>query len=94
MQPVISSLLDTDLYKFSMWQAMLHRHPATQAQYRFVCRNTSAFALAELAPAVQAEIDQLCELSFQADELEYLGGLRYIKSDFVDFLRIFRFQRG
>ncbi|MDE2299769.1 MAG: nicotinate phosphoribosyltransferase, partial [Burkholderiales bacterium] len=27
------------------------------------------------------------------DELAYLGGLRYIKSDFVDFLRIFRFQR-
>ncbi|MBZ8141225.1 nicotinate phosphoribosyltransferase [Rubrivivax gelatinosus] len=94
MQPVISSLLDTDLYKFSMWQAMLHRHPATQAQYRFVCRNASAFELAELASAVQDEIDRLCELSFRADELEYLGGLRYIKSDFVDFLRIFRFQRA
>ena len=32
MQPVIRSLLDTDLYKFTMWQTMLHRHPATQAE--------------------------------------------------------------
>jgi hypothetical protein len=22
-----------------MWQALLHRCPATQAEYRFVCRN-------------------------------------------------------
>ena len=27
--PIITSLLDTDLYKFTMWQAMLHRHPQT-----------------------------------------------------------------
>ena len=33
--PVIESLLDTDLYKFTMWQAMLHRHPAAQVEYRF-----------------------------------------------------------
>ena len=37
MPPIISSLLDTDLYKFTMWQAMLHRHPQTQARYEFVC---------------------------------------------------------
>ena len=48
MQPVITSLLDTDLYKFTMWQAMLHRHPQTQAEYTFVCRNTPAYPLAEL----------------------------------------------
>ena len=90
---VIQSLLETDLYKFTMWQAMLHRHPQTQAEYTFVCRNASAFPLAELADEVGRELDWLCALRFQPDELVYLGGLRYIKSDFVDFLRIFQFQR-
>ncbi len=94
MEPVITSLLDTDLYKFTMWQTMLHRHPQTQAEYRFVCRNQPAYPLTRLLDEVNAELDALCALSFTEDELRYLGGLRYIKSDFVDFLRIFRFQRG
>jgi nicotinate phosphoribosyltransferase len=91
--PVIASLLDTDLYKFTMWQAMLHRHPQTHAEYRFVCRNRSAWPLAELREEVNRELDRLCALAFAADELAYLRGLRFIKPDFVDFLRIFRFQR-
>ena len=91
--PVISSLLETDLYKFTMWQAMLHRHPTAQAEYRFACRNTPQYPLAELVEDLGRELDHLCSLSLVRDELAYLRGLRFIKSDFVDFLRIFRFQR-
>lgn len=91
--PVITSLLDTDLYKFTMWQTLLHRHPQTQAEYRFVCRNQPGYPLAELKAEVERELEALCGLSFRADELAYVKGLRFIKSDFVDFLRIFRFQR-
>ena len=93
MPTLINSLLDTDLYKFTMWQTMLHRHPQVQAEYRFACRNASAFALAELLNEVNAQLDHLCTLAFSEDELAYLGSLRYLKTDFVDFLRIFRFQR-
>ena len=90
----ITSLLDTDLYKFTMWQAMLHRHPQTQAEYRFVCRNTPAFPLAELLAEVNARARRTCApVASGRDELAYLRGLRFIKRDFVDFLRIFRFQR-
>ncbi|MDR6214438.1 nicotinate phosphoribosyltransferase [Paracidovorax wautersii] len=94
MRPLITSLLDTDLYKFTMWQALLHRHPQTQAEYRFVCRNQPAYPLAELLPEVNAALDDLCRLRFTPGELDYLGGLRFIKSDFVDFLRLFQFQRA
>ncbi len=91
--PVIRSLLETDLYKFTMWQAMLHRHPQAQAEYRFACRNTPQYPLAELVSDLEREIDHLCSLTFQPDELEYLRGLRFMKPDFIDLLRIFRFQR-
>ena len=93
MTPILHSLLETDLYKFTMWQTMLHRHPQAQAEYRFVCRNAPAFPLSELLEQVNVQLDHLCALSFTEDELAYIGALRYIKNDFVDFLRIFRFQR-
>jgi nicotinate phosphoribosyltransferase len=93
MTPILHSLLETDLYKFTMWQTMLHRHPQAQAEYRFVCRNAPALPLAGLLAEVDEQLDHLCSLAFTEDELAYLGGLRYIKPDFVDFLRIFRFQR-
>lgn len=91
--PVVRSLLETDLYKFTMWQALLHRHPAAQAEYVFKCRNAPAYPLAELKDEVERELDHLCTLSFEEQDLDYLRGLRYIKSDFVDFLSVFRFQR-
>jgi nicotinate phosphoribosyltransferase len=91
--PVFSSLLETDTYKLSMWQALLHSHPANQAEYRFVCRNTPAYPLATLVDEVNHELDVLCGLRFTAGELDYLASLRYMKSDFIDFLRLFQFQR-
>jgi nicotinate phosphoribosyltransferase len=72
---------------------MLHSHPGAQTEYTFALRNDPAFPLTELLPELQRELDHLCQLSFADDELEYLRGLRFIKSDFVDFLTVFRFQR-
>ncbi|GGY84324.1 nicotinate phosphoribosyltransferase [Pseudoduganella plicata] len=91
--PVVRSLLETDLYKFSMWQALLHWHPGTQTEYEFRCRNKTAYPLAELKEEVERQLDHLCTMSFKEEELAYLRSLRYIKSDFVDFLTVFRFQR-
>ncbi|HEX8612097.1 MAG TPA: nicotinate phosphoribosyltransferase [Telluria sp.] len=93
MTPIVHSLLETDLYKFTMWQALLHRHPDAQAEYAFTCRNVPAYPLAELKADVERELDHLCSLSFKTEEVAYLRGLRFIKSDFADFLTVFRFQR-
>ena len=91
--PIVRSLLENDLYKFTMWQALLHSHPAAEAEYRFVCRNTPQFPLTQLIAALEEELQHLCSLSFTEAELGYLRGLRFIKPDFVDFLSLFRFQR-
>lgn len=92
-KPIVKSLLENDLYKFSMWQALLHSNPGARAEYQFTCRTVPEYPLAELADEVDREITHLCTLHFEQDELDYLSTLSYIKDDFVDFLSVFRFQR-
>ena len=86
---VIESLLDTDLYKFSMMQVVLHQYPAAEVEYRFKCR-TPGIDLASCIDDIRTELAALCSLRFRAGELDYLRGWRFIKSDFVDFLGLFR----
>ncbi|ASR43558.1 nicotinate phosphoribosyltransferase [Xanthomonas citri pv. mangiferaeindicae] len=90
--PIIQSLLDTDLYKFTMMQAVLHQHPGAHVEYRFKCR-TPGIDLARYLDQIEQEIDALCALRFTDDELAYVRGLRFIKPDFADFLGLFRLDR-
>lgn len=90
---VISSLLDTDLYKFSMMQVVLHQFPGAQAEYRFKCRSRGV----DLSPhleEIRDAVRHLCGLRFRREELDYLRGLRFLKSDYVDLLRLFRLDES
>ena len=93
--PIITSLLDNDLYKFTMLQAMLHQFPQTHGVYRFRCRNhkDTAYPLANIKKELEQQLDSLCELRFLPDELDYLRGLRFMRSDFVDYLELFKLKR-
>ncbi len=86
---IITSLLDTDLYKFTMMQVVLHQFPGAQVEYRFKCRN-AGINLAPYVNEIRDEIRSLCSLQFQDAELAYLRSMRFIKSDFVDFLGLFK----
>ena len=65
MTPIVRSLLETDLYKFTMWQALLHGHPNSLTEYEFVCRNTPQFPLAQLKEEVEQQLDHLCTMAFE-----------------------------
>ncbi|MDP9899898.1 nicotinate phosphoribosyltransferase [Variovorax ginsengisoli] len=86
---IIHSLLDTDLYKFTMMQVVLHHFPGARVEYRFKCRNPGV-NLAQFADQIRDEVRQLCSLQFKEEELAYLKAMRFIKSDFVDFLGLFK----
>ncbi|OAM26333.1 nicotinate phosphoribosyltransferase [Eikenella longinqua] len=96
MQPhIIHSLLDTDLYKFTMLQVVLHQFPQAHGVYEFRCRNLDAlvYPLVDIRSELEAELDALCTLRFTLSELNYLRSLRFIKSDFVDYLELFQLKR-
>ena len=90
---IITSLLDTDLYKFTMMQVVLHQFPGAEVEYKFKCRNAGARDIGDLSfyvHEIREDIRALCSLKFQDAELAYLKAMRFIKSDFVDFLGLFR----
>lgn len=95
MAPIIQSLLDTDLYKFTMLQVVLHKFPQTHSVYHFRCRNLedTVYPLTDILDDLNQQLDYLCQLKFKEDELLYLRSLRFIKSDFVDYLELFQLKR-
>jgi nicotinate phosphoribosyltransferase len=89
--PIVTSLLDTDLYKFTMQQVVHHQFPDAEARYLFRCRNQGV-DLTPIAGELQKQVQSLADLKFADDELAYLGKLSFIKPDYVAFLRDYRLK--
>ena len=90
LSPCVVSLLDTDLYKFNMNQVMFHKHTNLNGKYIFKCRNRGVEFTEEMCEEINAQIDHLCTLTFSDEELNYLATLRFIKKDYIEFLRLWR----
>ncbi len=88
--PIVTSLLDTDLYKFNMDQVIFHKHTDLCGEYYFRCRNKDVVFTKEMFDEINEQIDHLCSLTFTKDELNYLRSIRFIKNDYVEFLRLWR----
>lgn len=88
LKPIITSLLDTDLYKFNMNQVMFHKHTDLSGEYYFKCRNKDVHFTKEQFDEINEQIDHLCTLTFTKHELDYLRSIRFIKNDYVEFLRL------
>lgn len=90
LEPIVNSLLDTDLYKFTMNQVMFHKHTSLRGVYVFKCRNKDIKFTYAMLDEINAQIDHLCTLRFTEEELNYLNSIRFIKPDYVDFLRMYQ----
>ena len=88
LEPIVLSLLDTDLYKFNMDQVIFHKHTDLNGEYHFKCRNENVRFTQEMLEEINAQIDFLCKLRFSREELDYLRSIRFIKNDYVEFLRL------
>lgn len=90
---IIKSLLDTDLYKFTMAQAVFHQFSKQRpiTRFKFKCRNANE--LPKFIDEINDELDELCKLRFTHDEIEYLRGIPFFSQDFVDFLEFIQLKR-
>ena len=88
LEPIVLSLLDTDLYKFNMDQVIFPKHTDLNGEYHFKCRNQDTRFTPEMLAEINDQIDFLCTLRFTREELDYLRSIRFIKNDYVEFLRL------
>ncbi|HEY1026831.1 MAG TPA: nicotinate phosphoribosyltransferase [Pseudomonas sp.] len=87
---IVQNLLDTDFYKLTMMQAVLHNYPNAEVEWEFRCRNTED--LTPYLAEIRYQIERLSELSLTVDQLAFLERIPFIKPDFIRFLSLFRFN--
>lgn len=90
LKQIITSLLETDLYKFSMGQAIYHQYPSYKTRWTFKCRNTDVKFTQEMVQEIKDQITAYCSLRFKEDELEYLSKIEWLHEDYIDHLRIWK----
>ena len=90
LNQVIVSLLETDMYKFSMGQAIYHQFSDYKTTWSFKCRNEDVHFTDEMVDEIKEQIKAYCSLRFTEEELEYLNNVKWIKGSYIDFLRLWQ----
>ena len=90
MERIITSLLETDAYKFSMGQAIYHQFSDYKTTWSFKCRNEDVHFTKGMVDEIKRQLLLYTELRFKEDELEYLHNIPWIKGSYVDFLRLWK----
>ncbi len=90
LNPIISSLLETDLYKFSMGQAIYHQYPSYKTNWTFKCRNPGIAFTPAMVEEIREQVRHYCSLRFTNEELSYLGSIDWLHEDYIDHLQIWK----
>lgn len=90
--PIIQSVLDTDLYKFTTSYAYSKLYPRAYGQFRFIDRGKTRYPEG-FAEALKKELQAMSELALTKDEANFLSReLPYLPPTYIDFVRGFRFD--
>ena len=90
--PIIQSVLDTDLYKFTTSYAYSKLYPRAYGQFRFIDRGKTRYPQG-FADALKKELQAMSELALTKDEAHFLSReLPYLPPTYIDFVRGFRFD--
>lgn len=88
--PILTTLLDTDAYKLHMQQAVFHRYHDVTVTAEFRCRGDDLLGL--YADEISAQIALMSQLALNDDEYDWLTGLPFFKTDYLDWLKSFRYN--
>lgn len=91
--PIITSMLDDDMYKYNMGQLVFHDFPQAVVTYEFINRGKTEFPDG-FAKALNHQLELLATLSLSNAEAHFLGNIPGIRSNYVEWFRGYRFDPG
>jgi len=89
---MIHSILDSDLYKFTMQQAAMKLYPRAQVRYKFIDRGATYFP-EEMVKELREAIDEMQDLSLTFGEKNFLKEkLYFLDPVYIDFLDGYKYN--
>ncbi len=89
---MILSILDNDLYKFTMQQAVCIRYPQAQAEYKFTDRGATPFPPG-FAQRVRQGIEKMAGLSLSQNQKAYLKDTcSFLTPAYLDYLESYTYN--
>ncbi|KIY73764.1 nicotinate phosphoribosyltransferase [Cylindrobasidium torrendii FP15055 ss-10] len=88
-----ASILDTDLYKLTMQQAVLQTFPDVAATYKFTMRDKDIRFNEHFVDLLRQSIAHFHDLSLQPEELKWLeSNCKFFSHEYLAFLSQYRFK--
>lgn len=91
MPPIIKSLLDNDLYTFTVGQVAFSEFPDAEVKYLFINRGKTKFPKG-FDVELKKQLEYMRQLQLQPAEYEFLKKQAYFTDAYLEFLKNFRFN--
>jgi len=89
---IIKSILDTDLYKLTMQQAIMQKFPYAGARFKFINRGKHNFS-ASFVKILLEEIKEMSSLTLEKEEKDFLKKeCPFLTPVYLDFLSSFKYN--
>ena len=91
---IITSILDTDLYKWTQQHAVIHKFPRVKVRYEFILRSKVAFPDG-FSAELREQIVAMCNLRLQPSERVFSEkSCWYLPPTYFDFLSAYQFNQA
>ncbi len=88
---MIYSILDTDLYKFTMSNAYFQLYRDAEGTFTFNDRNNEVYDQ-KFLEMLQLEFARLCQLRMTTEEFMYVASIRFLSTNYTEWLKNFHFE--
>ena len=94
MEPIIKSILDSDVYKATMMQVILFYYPQLEVEYEFINRGKTVFPLG-FAEELRNQLNAMGKLRLTEKEefwLRHCPDLKFLRPEFIDYFAKHQFD--